>query len=473
MTHSDIETNLIKYFLPMADETDNQERLKQLETMPVGRLLWTYSLPAVVGMIVMSLYNVIDRIFIGRGVGPDAISGLAITFPVMNLATALGVLVGAGASARVSILLGRRDRHGASLVLGNSLVLIILNATIYISIFGIFIDPILRAFGASDATLPYARDFILYLLPGLLMTNLAFSFNNIMRASGYPRRAMLTMMLGAGINIALAPIFIFVFGMGIKGAAIATDIAMTASAAFVMVHFFRRDVTLHFVKGIYRLRLAVVMSIVAIGAAPALVNAAACFINVLINNSLYTYGGDMAVGAAGIFSTYTSLLVTVVLGICQGMQPIIGYNYGAGHYSRLRRTFWLAAGVSTVICAGGEIVAMIFPSAIATAFTSDDTMISLTSTALTTAMLVFGVVGFQIVSTTFFQSIGCAGKSIFLSLTRQVIFLIPLLMILPSQFGLKGVWMSFPSSDALATLVTAAMIIWQLRQIGRMNQRPR
>lgn len=448
-------------------ETDLKEKLNELETRPVGRLLWQYSLPTVVGLLVMSLYNVVDRVFIGRGVGAEAISGLAITFPVMNLATALGVLVGAGATARVSIMLGRRNYAAASEILGNSLVLLVINATAYIAVFGIFIDPILRAFGASDVTLPYARDFILWLLPGLLMTNLAFSFNNVMRASGYPKRAMFTMIIGAVSNVILAPLFIFGLDLGIKGAAIATDIAMTISMVFVMSHFVRRDVTLHFVRGTYRLRWHVVVAIVSIGAAPALVNAASCFINVIINNSLARYGGDLSIGAAGIFTTYTSLIVMIILGTCQGMQAIVGYNYGAGRLDRLRRTFLLAVIFSTLVCAAGSAVGLLFPRVIASAFTSDSYLIDVTEGCLTHALVAFTVVGFQIVSTTFFQSLGCVGKSIFLSLTRQVLFLIPLLMILPRQFGLDGVWMSFPGSDIIATLVTAWMIIYEFRHLDR------
>ncbi len=441
-------------------------QLKELETKPVGRLLWQYSLPTVVGLLVMSLYNVVDRIFIGRGVGAEAISGLAITFPVMNLATALGVLIGAGATARVSIKLGQKDYAGASEILGNSLTLLLINASLYISIFGIFIDPILRAFGASDVTLPYARDFILWLLPGLLMTNLAFSFNNVMRASGYPRRAMATMILGAVANLILAPIFIFVLGMGIKGAAIATDIAMTCSMIFVMAHFCKKDVTLHFVKGTYSLRWPVVVAIVSIGAAPALVNAASCFINVIINKSLALYGGDLSIGAAGIFTTYTSLIVMIILGTCQGMQAIIGYNYGAGRLDRIKHTFWITTVFSTAVCAFGSAFGLFFPGLIAKAFTSDAYLIEVTEGCLTHALLAFSVVGFQIVATTFFQSIGRVGKSIFLSLTRQVLFLIPLLFILPDYFGLNGVWLSFPGSDLIATLVTAGMIMLEFRRLS-------
>lgn len=442
------------------------EKLRALATEPVGRLLWRYSLPAVTGMLVMSLYNVVDRIFIGQGVGPDAIAGLAITFPVLNITTALGVLVGAGASSRVSILLGEGNHAAAERVLGNSLTLLVIFATCYMALFYAFLDPVLRLFGASDATLPYARDLISTLLPGLFMTNLAFSLNNIMRASGYPTRAMMTMVIGAAVNIVLDPIFIFGLDMGIRGAAIATDIAMGVCAVFVFAHFFRRDVTVRFRRGTFGLDLRIVWSIVAIGAAPSLVNFASSFINIIINRTLSSHGGDMAIGAAGIFTTYATLLTTFVLGICLGMQPIVGYNYGAGQLHRLRRTYGLACAAATAVSLLGFAGAQFAPSLIARAFTVDTELIRVTDTALRTAMAAFAVVGFQIVSTTLFQSIGAAGKSVFLSLTRQVLVLIPLLLTLPDAMGLRGVWMSFPLSDICATVITAAMVLWQLRRFA-------
>jgi putative MATE family efflux protein len=442
-----------------------QGNLQELATRSEASLLWKYSVPAVVGMLVMSLYNVIDRIFIGQGVGPDAIAGLAITFPVMNLATALGVLVGAGAAARTSIMLGAKDLDNARLVLGNSLTIILINATIYLTIFAVFMDPILRAFGASENTLPYARDFLTYLLPGLLMINLAYSFNNIQRASGYPRRSMFTMIIGAVCNVILAPIFIFGLDMGIKGAAIATDISMTISAIFVFSHFFRKSSVVHFTPGIFRLRRRIVWGIISIGASPSLVSAASCVINVIINTSLQQYGGDSAVAAAGIFTTYTSLITSVVLGICQGMQPIVGYNYGAQRYDRLKKTFWLTSLAATILCTIGCVFGLSFPHLIARAFTVDAALIAETNRSLSLSLLMFWVVGFQIVSTNFFQSIGKAGRAIFLSLARQVIFMIPLLLVFPRMFGLDGVWVSFPLSDTFATVATIFMIIWQFRHL--------
>lgn len=440
-----------------------------LATGSVARQLWQYSLPAVLGMVVNSLYNVIDRIFIGQGVGPDAIAGLAVTFPVMNLATAVGVLVGVGASARISIMLGAGNRASATEVLGNALTLTLMNAVVYLTLFGIYMDDLLLAFGASAVTLPYAHDFMLYLLPGLMMANLTFSFNNVMRASGYPVRAMVTLFIGTGVNIVLAPTFIFLLGWGIKGAAIATDIAMTVTAVFVMAHFFKSDSTVHFTRGTYRLKARIVWTIVAIGAAPSIMNFAGSFIQMIVNNTLKAYGGDAAVAANGIFNTITGLLVMVVIGICQGMQPIVGYNYGAGRYDRSRRAFWLATAVSTVVVAIGSLIGVFLPYYVGRAFTPDAGLIAVTENALNIGMRAFCVVGFQVCATNFFQSIGRAGKSIFLSLTRQVLFLIPLLLWLPTMKGLDGVWLSFPFSDILATIVTLAMIVWQFGKMRKIE----
>lgn len=448
-------------------KTDNNANLEELLTVPEGKLLWRYSLPAVVGMLVMQLYNIVDRAFIGHVVGAKAIAGLAITFPVMNISTALGVLIGAGASARLSIMLGNGDTDNALKVFGNALTLTLLIGVAYISVFAWFLDDLLMLFGATEATLPYASDFMKFILPGLFMMNLTFSFNNLMRASGYPVKAMVTMFIGAGLNIALAPLFIYVLGLGIKGAAIATDISMAVSTVFVMAHFVRNNGNIRFKRGIYRLDRNIVAGIVAIGAAPSIVNVASCLINILINKTLLTYGGDDAIASAGVFVTFTSVLVAVIIGICQGMQPIIGYNYGAGRYDRLKRTFWYAVGASTAVSGLGWVLAMVCPQWISLIFIPDAALVADTAAALSISMVMFWMVGFQIISTTLFQSIGKAGKSIFLSLTRQVIFLIPLMLILPKHFGLNGIWASFPSGDLCATTVTAILVFYQLRAISR------
>lgn len=431
-------------------------RLEQLATRPVGRLLWTYSFPAVVGMLVMALYNVVDRIFIGQWVGADAIAGLTVTFPLMNLATAIGVLIGVGSCSRISIVLGAGDSDTASHILGNALSLTIVNGLVYIALFALFMDPLLEAFGASATTLPLARTYMLILLPGLLLTNIAFSLNNVMRASGYPRRAMMTMIIGAATNCILDPLFILVFDMGIAGAALATDIAMAVSAVFVLAHFCRHDTTLRFRKGTYAIRRSIFLAIVSLGAAPALVNAASCGINAIINRTIIAYAetgmADTAIAAAGIFVTYTSLPVTVALGICQGMQPIVGYNFGAGNGHRLWRAYWLAVGAASVITTLPLLLTYTAPELVAMAFTDDTKLIHTTALVLRTAMWAFAPVGFQVISTAFFQSIGKAGKSVFVSLVRQVIFLVPLLILLPRWMGFSGVWSAFPLSDVCATL---------------------
>lgn len=445
----------------------NQSDITQLASAPVGRLLWTYSLPAVVGMLVMALYNVVDRIFVGQVVGPEAIAGLALTFPLMNITTAIGVLVGVGSATRVSIQLGRKDFDSATKIMGNALTLTLVNAAAYITVFCVWIDPILRAFGAGDITLPYAREYMLWVMPGLLMTNVAFGFNNLMRASGYPNKAMMTMLIGAITNVVLDAVFVLWLDWGMRGAALATDIAMCASSVFVMQHFFVPSHTLHFRRGTYRLDRCVVLSIITIGAAPSVVNVASCLINAIVNRSLVAHGGDMAIGAAGVFVTYTSLLTTIILGINMGLQPIIGYNFGAGLHSRLAKVFWLAVGCSTVISVAGSVFGLMYPELIARAFTKDEFLVTTTVNCLRLCLWAFGLVGFQIIATCLFQSIGAAGSAIFLSLTRQVIFLLPLLVWLPGRWGVDGVWLSFPISDIFATVVTAAMVRYQFRAIRR------
>lgn len=447
---------------------NRQEQLRLLAEQPVGKLLWRYALPAVVGMMVMQLYSVIDRIFLGQVVGPAALAGLAITFPVMNIATALGVLVGAGASARVSIFLGQGNEQAARRVLGVALTLTLGLGTAYIALFAIFLDPLLRAFGANAEILPYARDFILFILPGLLLTNMAFSFNNIMRASGFPMRAMITMFIGAGVNILLAPIFIYYFQWGIKGAAVATDIAMAMSTLFVMRHFWRAsNGPVTFRHGIYSPSWAVVWGIVGIGAAPCIVNVASCVINIFINTTLMRYGGVDAIAAVGIFVTVTALFVCIVLGICQGMQPIVGFNYGHRQPRRAVNAYWLAVAAATVVTLMGWAVGMFAPRLAARIFVADPALVNLTAHALRTAMVCFWMVGFQVISTTYFQSLGKVGLSIFLSLTRQVLFFLPLLVLLPRWWGADGVWRTFCISDLFATAVTAILIIYSLRRLRR------
>ena len=444
-------------------------RLQELDTKPVGRLLWQYSLPSVVGIMVMSVYNLIGRAFIGQGVGPDAIAGLAITFPVMNVSAAFGVLIGAGASARTSIVLGAGQPRQADLILGNSIVMTLLLGVFYLSVMAIFMDPILRLFGASDTSLPYAREYMLYILPGLLMNNMCYSYNNVMRATGYPTKAMLTMILGAVLSVALCPLFIFGLKMGIKGAAIATDIAMGISAAVVMAHFFDRRSTVHFKWGTFGLRRDVLLPILAIGAAPCVVNTAGCVVNAVINNTVYSYGGDSAVAAISIFTAVTQLVISLVIGVCLGMQPIVGYNYGAKRFDRLLRAFWLTAAVCTVACTAGAALCQFAPWLVSRIFTNDAALLAASDNALRLATRMFWTVGFQIVVTNFFQSVGEAGKAIFMSMSRQVIFLIPLLFTLPRLMGLEGVWLSFPLGDAAAFVTAVVMLYYQMKKMKNVK----
>lgn len=460
---------------------DRTKRLNELATVGVGRLLWNYSLPAVVGMLVMQLYNFVDRALIGHYGGIDgaasqeAIAGLTITFPVMNITTALGVLIGAGSAARMSILLGNGNISGARNILGNALSLTIVLGLCYLTVFELYLDDMLMLFGATTTNLPYAHEFMIYILPGLFLMNLTYSFNNLMRASGFPLKAMVTMFIGAGLNIILVTLFLVVFKMGIKGAAIASDISMAITTTFVMAHFFKNTGPITWTRGTFRLKSRIVWGIIGIGAAPCIVNIAACLINIFINDNLKRLGAtsqlgsDGALASAGVFVTFTSMIISGIIGICQGMQPIVGYNYGAGLFHRLKRTYWLAVGASTALCVAGWAIAMICPSSVAQLIIPDETLAGHTGRLLSIAMCMFWLIGFQIVSTNFLQSIGRVAYSIALSLSRQVIFLLPIMYFMVRSLGLDGLWISFPTSDVCATIVSAIFIIIEFRAIKRME----
>ncbi len=446
-------------------------RLKELGTASIPRMLLKYSLPAVVGTVVMAIYNIIDSVVIGQAIDdPNVVAGIAVTFPVMNLATALGMLIGAGAATRISIVLGQKDLPRAELILGNSVLLTFIVGFAYMTIFSIFLDDILYLFGASVHTIPYAREFLLWMLPGMVLMNFTFSYNNVMRASGYPGKAMYTNIIGAGINIVLAPLFLFGFGWGIRGAAIATDISMLITAIWVTAHFFNKNNTLHFVKDSFRLNLPIIKSVLYIGMSPFLINVAGASINAIVNNSLVEYGGDDAIAAVVVFNRYVTIFIFIVLGICQGMQPILGYNYGSGRINRLFSTLRWAAGSAVVITSIGSIIGALNPEAIARMFMQDESQISCAVNCLKITTIAFWIVGFQVVATNFFQSLGMASKSIFLSLTRQILFMIPLLVLLPPKFGLDGVWAAYPISDFISTILTTCMLAWQLRRISRQSR---
>ncbi len=455
------------------DSGESMTRLRELATVPVGKLLLRYSLPAIVGTVVMALYNIIDSVVIGHAIDdPNVVAGIAVTFPVMNLATALGMLIGAGAATRVSIVMGQNDKKQAELILGNSVLLTIIIGVCYMTAFAIWLNPILHLFGASPNSLPYAREFLLWVLPGMVLMNLTFSYNNVMRATGYPGRAMATNLIGAGLNLILAPLFLFVFKWGIRGAAIATDISMLVTAFFVMAHFFKKKSTLHFKRGTFHFVWPVIRSVLYIGMAPFLINVAGSVINAIVNTSLLRYGGDNAIAAVVVFNRFVTIFIFVVIGICQGMQPILGYNYGARKLDRLWRTLFLAAVSAVIITSIGSLTGYFLPEPIARMFMQDPQQISCAVNCLKITTITFWLVGFQIVATNFFQSLGMAGKAVFLSLTRQILFMIPLLLILPPHYGLDGVWSCFPISDAVATIVAALMLIWQIRHIKAIAKEP-
>ena len=449
-------------------QTDNAGRLQELGSGKIWKLLLKYSLPAVVGTVVSAVYNIIDSIVIGHAIDdPNVVSGIAVTFPVMNLATALGMLIGAGSATRVSIVMGQNNKRGAEIILGNSVQLTVLIGITYITLFAIFLDPILKVFGASPNSLPYAREFLLWVLPGMVLMNLTFSYNNVMRATGYPGKAMYTNMIGACMNAILAPLFLFGFHWGIKGAAIATDISMLVTAFFVMSHFFQKKSTLHFVKGTFKFNWPVIKSILYIGMAPFLINVAGSAINAIVNNSLLSYGGDDAIASVVVFNRFVTIFVFIVIGICQGMQPILGYNYGARKFDRLFGTLRLAIICAMVFTSIGSLIGALNPRFIAAMFMQDPQQIECAVNCLKITTIGFWIVGFQIVGTNFFQSLGMAGKAVFLSLTRQIIFMIPLLLILPHYYGLNGVWSCYPICDVVASIVTAFMLVWQIRKIKR------
>lgn len=449
---------------------DQSARLMELGTGSIWRLLLKYSLPAVVGTVVMAIYNIIDSIVIGHAIpDPNVVAGIAITFPVMNIATAFGMLIGAGSATRISIVMGQDDRRLAAVILGNSVQLTIIVGIFYVLLFTLFLDKILLLFGGSTHTIPYAKEFLMWVLPGMVLMNLTFSYNNVMRATGYPGKAMWTNLIGAALNAILAPLFLFVFKWGIRGAAIATDLSMVVTAFFVMSHFFQKKSVLHFERGTFRLEWRVIRSILYIGMSPFLINLTGASVNALINNSLLSYGGDNAIAAVVVFNRFVTLFVMIVMGICQGMQPILGYNYGSGRLDRLFSTLRLAAMSAVVVTTVGSLVGAFNPRMIASLFMTDETQIECAVNCLRITTVGFWMVGFQIVGTNFFQSLGMALKSVFLSLTRQIIFMIPMLLILPPHFGLNGVWASFPVSDVLATCVTTTMLVWQIRKIRKVQ----
>ncbi len=442
----------------------------ELGTKNIGSLLVQYATPAIIAMTATSLYNNIGRIFIGQAMGPLAISGLATTFPFMNLAAALGAMVGVGACTVISVRLGQKDHHTAQLVLGNTMTLNLILGTLFSIVCWIFLDPILYIFGASDATIPYARDYMEVILIGNVISHSYLGLNAVLRAAGHPKTAMYCTITTVAINIALAPIFIWWLDLGIRGAALATIIGELVGLMWQLRIFTNPKELLHIKPKNMWLKANIVQQTLAIGMSPFLMNCCACLVVLLFNRNMRTYGGDLAIGAYGIVNSVTFFFVMTVMGLNQGMQPIVGYNWGARNNDRvwtaLRYTAISATAVTTACFLMGEFL----PELATRLFTSDPEITRMAAYGFRISVMVFPLVGIQMVLGHFFQSIGHAGKSIFLSLTRQLLFLIPLAMVLPNYWGLTGVWASMPISDAISFVTASVMLFWLIRHLREKNR---
>ena len=441
----------------------------ELGTERIGKLLKQYALPAIIAQTAASLYNMVDSIFIGQGVGPLAISGLAVTFPLMNLSTAFGTLVGAGAATMLSVLLGQKNYSAANKVLGNVVSLNVIIGFLFMAISLIFIDPILYFFGASENTLPYAKEYITIILYGNIVTHLYFGLNAAMRSSGNPKKAMGLTIFTVLFNTILDPIFIFVFDMGIAGAAWATVIAQVVAMFVVLRHFSDRSRPFHFEKGIASLDMRVAKDSLSIGLGPFLMNAAACLVTLFINQQLREYSGDLGIGAYGITNRFVFMFIMICMGLNQGMQPSAGYNYGARQDSRVKEVFWQTAKLATVVTTICFILGMFFPRMAAGIFTHDEELLTQAARSLRLLTCFFPIVGFQMISTNFFLSLGMVQKSVILSLSRQILFLLPLIYFLPTWLGSDGVWISFPISDVLATLLSIYMLGRLFKKFNKLN----
>lgn len=446
---------------------DNRQATLELGTKPVGKLLAQYALPAIIAMTASSLYNMIDSIFIGQGVGALAISGLAITFPLMNLSAAFGAAVGIGASTCISVKLGQKDYNMAENIFGNSFTLNLIVGVAFGVITLLFLDPILYFFGASENTIPYARDYMLIILAGNVVSQTFLGMNAVLRAASKPKQAMAATILTVILNIVLAPIFIWPLGMGIQGAALATILSQLVALIWQIRLFSNQQEILHFQRGIYKLKSSIVKNIVSIGMSPFAMNVCACVVVIFINAGLSHYRGDLAVGAYGIASKVSFIFVMVTIGLNQGMLPIAGYNYGAQRFDRLMKVLRIATITATIITTTGFIIAEFFPRQCARLFTTDEELIKLSIEGIRIHMLAFPIVGCQMVITNFFQCIGKAKISIFLSLSRQMLFLLPLLIILPPIMKVDGVWTAMPISDAVASIVAFVMMAKYMKKFKR------
>lgn len=434
-----------------------------------------YAIPAIVAMAASSVYNIIDGIFIGQGVGAEAIMGLALTGPLMSLTAAFGAMVGVGAATLMSVKLGQKDYGTAQKILGN---VVIMNLTLGI-VLGllllVFINPILRFFGASDVTLPYARNFMSIILVGNVVTHMYLGLNALLRSTNRPQKAMCATIGTVVLNCILAPIFIFVLGWGIRGAATATIMAQMIMLTWQLRLFSNKDELIHLNRSIIKLDVKIVKESLLVGLPQFLINLCACLVAAMMTRSLTTYGGDMAVGAFGICNRFILFIVMVVIGLNQGMQPIAGYNFGARRYDRVLGVLNKALIFGSVITLTGFVIGVFFPTPFVSVFAKDSPqLIKLSAHALSCMVLMFPIVGIQIVSTAFFQSIGYAPKSIFLSLTRQLIFLVPAIFILPHLYAdpLEGLWHAAPVADGLASVLAITLLVLQVKKFKKQMQAP-
>ena len=433
----------------------------------ISKLLMEFSIPAIIGMVVNTLYNIVDRMYIGniKDIGPLAITGLGVTMPIMTIIMAFGMLIGIGTSARISLKLGEHKREEAEKHLGNAFTLIII-ASVLITIIGlVFMHKILGLFGASADTEVYAREYMQIIFFGTIFNMLSFGLNHSIRSDGSPKVAMLSMLIGAGTNIILDPIFIFVFGMGVRGAAIATVISQIVSTIWILYYFTKGKSNLKIKREYLSLDKAIVLSIFSIGVSPFSMQIAQSIVQVLANNALKTYGGDLAIGAMTIINSVAMIFMMPIFGLNQGSQPIIGYNYGAEKYKRVKQAVKSATIVATIIVSIGWIITQAAPHLLISIFNRDEQLVGIASTGMRIFLFMLPVVGAQVISSNYFQSIGKAKISMFLSLLRQVILLIPCLIILPKIFGLTGVWLAGAVSDGLSSLITLIIFFMSVRKL--------
>ena len=451
--------------------------IQELETKPIGALLWQFALPAVISQVVASVYNIVDRIFLGQNVGGLAIAGLAITMPVMNVIHAFGSLVGAGAGARMSIVLGRKDYRWAEKILGNSMLLTFFFGALFLTAGYLFMNPILEAFGATDDTVSFAREYMLIVLPGMFFTTLSFNLTGLMRSSGSPTKSMWIMAGGALLNIGLDALFIVALGWGIAGAAWATTLSMVATSVAALLHFMNPKSLIRFKRHAWAPKFYIFRNILAIGISPFLMNVAASAVTALLNRQLIRYGGDAAVGALGCINSFASLIFMLIFGICQGMQPISGYNYGAGHNHRLREVYLLTVKVTVLVGIVGTALAFLLPTTILRLFNNAgdataDQILAIGRPAMYFYNAMMPVIAFTVVTSQLFQSIDKPWISIVTSLSRQVLILTPMMFLVPyirvqlGYDGLTGVWMSDTISDLLGG-VLAAVLLWANRRVFR------